>query len=304
VTGSARVPGRRPAARLVALVLASAVALAGCLDVAVPSTEPTPTPAPEATATVFDTELGTTVYQSGLVFIFERVHAELDQRGGTVNVEVRIQNPTTDVATISWPIRLVYADASYDPTRDTVLPDLPSGAETLVTLKYEIEGHSALAGAAIDVGRAGDHIGVAPLGAGVEAETLEPIDVALKGSATASDLKLTVHGAEVRWDLPDWQMELPADRAVIDIVFDATYTGSFAGGFAFTGDNVALRLPDGTTVKPRTDGHSRPVALIAAGKTKKGLHARFEIPAGSHGKFALIVISGSTRKTVSFTIPG
>ena len=49
----------------------------------------------------------------------------------------------------------------------------------------------------------------------------------------------------LRWDLPDWSQELDASLEALTLTYDVTYTGDFAGGFAFTGDNVALRLPDG-----------------------------------------------------------
>ena len=83
-----------------------------------------------------------------------------------------------------------------------------------------------------------------------------------------------------------------------------TYAGDFAGGFAFTGENVALRLPDGTVVSPRRDGHSQSVELIGARKTKKNLFSRFEIPAGMIGEFALLVRNGATEKAIPFTIGG
>jgi hypothetical protein len=67
---------------------------------------------------------------------------------------------------------------------------------------------------------------------------------------------------------------------------------------------VALRLPNGKVVDSRPDGHSQSVELIGAGKTKRGLMSRFEIPAGMTGKFALLVKSGGTQRAIGFTIKG
>ena len=65
---------------------------------------------------------------------------------------------------------------------------------------------------------------------------------------------------------------------------------------------MALRLPDGTVVSPRRDGHSQSVELIGAKKTKKGLSSRFEIPAGLTGTFNLLVRNGGQEKAIPFKI--
>ena len=98
--------------------------------------------------------------------------------------------------------------------------------------------------------------------------------------------------------------ELSAQLAVITVTYDVTYLGDFSGGFAFTGDNVALRLPAGTWIGARHDGHSQSIELIGAGKTAKGLSSRFEVPYGTTGRFALVVRNGSTSKVIPFRIPG
>jgi hypothetical protein len=95
---------------------------------------------------------------------------------------------------------------------------------------------------------------------------------------------------------------MPATLRVITVTYDATYNGSFAGGFPFTGENVALRLPNGDVVEARRDGHSQSIELIGAKKTKKNLFSRFEIPADATGEFALLVRSGSTSKAIPFTL--
>jgi hypothetical protein len=83
-----------------------------------------------------------------------------------------------------------------------------------------------------------------------------------------------------------------------------TNNGTFTGGYAFTGGNVALRLPDGTVVETRRDGHSQSIELIGAHQTKRGLSSRFEIPAGTTGKCTLLVRNGESNDTISLTIPG
>jgi hypothetical protein len=128
------------------------------------------------------------------------------------------------------------------------------------------------------------------------------VDLDLKGSASAGDLRITLRHAVARWDLPDWSDEMPDDLRVLTLTYDVTYNGSFSGGFAFTGDNVALRLPDGKEVESRADGHSQSIELVGSRKTKRNLFSRFEIPADATGKFALLVRNGSSEQAISFTI--
>ncbi len=126
----------------------------------------------------------------------------------------------------------------------------------------------------------------------------------LSGAGAAGDLRIALRASTLRWDLPDWSEELPAATESLQLTYEVTYLGSFPGGFAFTGDNVRLRLPDGTLVEPRRDGHSQSIELIGAEKTKKGLFTRFEIPAGTTGRLALVVRNGSTTKAIPFSLGG
>jgi hypothetical protein len=140
---------------------------------------------------------------------------------------------------------------------------------------------------------------------GGAAVTLEPRPLVLTGTGTADDLEITLREGLQRWDLPDWSQELPVDRQVILVTFDATFEGGFAGGFPFNAaTNVALRLPDGSDVPPRADGHYRPVELIGAGRTKRNLTTRFEIPASVTGQVSFVVLVGDEERLIPLVIPG
>jgi hypothetical protein len=172
-------------------------------------------------------------------------------------------------------------------------------------MTYELQGVGSVDDAAIEVGEDPSHIGRVPLTkAGGEPVTLEPRSFELKTTGAVGDLKVTLRSATVRWDLPDWAEELPADRQVVIVTYDATFIGNFPGGFAFTGDNVALRLPDGTQVAARTDGHSQSVEHIGAGRTKRGLSSRFEIPASVTSDIEFLVIDEGTSKALPLAIGG
>lgn len=293
---------RRMAVRLGAGVMAASIALAAC-DETAPSVAPTPTATPEPTPTTTVYQLGTTIWYEGLEIEIVGVTATLDERGGPVVVLLRLDNPTSSDSSLDGDVSLLVGTVRADPTRDSSIPEVPAQGSAAATLRYELQGVRSIGQAVLQFGAGPLHVARAPITpfAGVAVE-LEPIELALTGSATSGTLKVTLRSGQLRWDLPDWSQELEAGLQALTLTYDVTYTGDFAGGFAFTGDNVALKLPDGTVVNPRRDGHSQSVELIGAKKTKQGLFSRFEIPAGLTGEFRLLVRNGTTEKAIPFTI--
>ena len=59
----------------------------------------------------------------------------------------------------------------------------------------------------------------------VKLATLEPVTLAVKGTANAADLRVILRTGELRWDLPDWGQELPVNTAALTVTYDATYRG-------------------------------------------------------------------------------
>ncbi|HYK95929.1 MAG TPA: hypothetical protein VE011_08715 [Candidatus Dormibacteraeota bacterium] len=282
-----------------------AALLAACGSEPVPTPAPITTSPPEPTPTVTVYDLGATVWYEGLVIHVDTATATLDERGGPVEVVLRLENPNPDANQLDAPIQLVMGGTRIDPNHDSTVPLVPPNGSMPANLTFDLQAVKSVDTAVIEIGKAPNHIARVPLTASAGAVAVfEPQSLALKGSATSVDLKLSLTAGGLRWDLPDYSQELDAGVAALTLTYDATYAGTFQGGFAFTGDNVALRLPDGTVVLPRSDGHSQSIELIGPGKTKKGLFSRFEIPSGASGKFALLVKNGSTTRAITFTIGG
>jgi hypothetical protein len=293
-----------PGMRLLVCV-ALAAGLAACGEANVPTPGPTATRAPDPTPTVTVYDLGATVWYEGLIVHVDRATATLDPRGGPLVLTLRIENPTGDAGELNGPIRIAVGTIRVEPNHDSSVPLVPPNESMPVQLTYDLQGIASVDAGAIEIGVSPDHIARVPFTSqGGDAAFLQPVSLTVTGAATSVDLKITLRGGELRSDLPDWSQELSASLEVLTLTYDATYAGTFGGGFAFTGDNVALRLPDGTVVSARRDGHSQSVELIGANKTKKGLFSRFEIPSGLRGKFALLVRNGSTQKAIVFTIGG
>jgi hypothetical protein len=302
------VTGLRLGARVGALALA-AVAVAGCLDAPVPSASPTVAPTPEPTPVTTTYQLGTSAWYEGLVIHVDSVVATLDQRGGPVEVRLRLENPNEDDGDLDARVLLqTGTDASAPPvamTRESKIPTVPAHGIVGAVLTYELQAVASVDNAVLLIGEAPNHVARIPLTeAGGPPAVLEPVDLSLSGRGDAGSLRMTLRTGVIRWDLPDWSQELAQDIEVITLTYDVTYTGGFSGGYAFTGGNVALRLPDGTVVEARRDGHSQSIELIGAHQTKKGMFSRFEIPSGTTGKLTVLVRNGQSNDTISFTVPG
>jgi hypothetical protein len=291
--------------RAIGALVVLALALGGCLGEAAPSVVPTPTEAPEPTPVTTIYNLATSVWYEGVLISVNRAVAILDESGGPVTVELELANSSVDETEVQARIFLVVGDTRIEPTRESKIPLLPGEAEVAAVMTYELQGISSIDDARIEIGEAPAHVGIVPLTSGAgTAVTLQPRILPITGDGSAGDLTIALTGGSQRWDLPDWSEELPADRQVITINYDATFTGGFTGGFAFTGENVALRLPDGTDVAPRTDGHSQSVELIGPGKTKRDLLSRFEIPANVSGFVSFVVKDGDKEHLIPLAIPG
>jgi hypothetical protein len=288
--------------QLLALAVALGTALAGCFADATPP-PPTPTPAPLATPVITFYRIDTTVWVEGFVVVVRSATASLDAKGGTVTVDLGVANPGTDPATLDAPMDLAAADKTYEVVHGTEQPDVPAGAQVDLNVAFDVIGQSTIDDGILRIGRATDHRVAVPLRIDRAVPiTLEPQTADLKGGVTSGGLKLALRHLEVRWDLGDWYLELPLATEALTVSYDISYVGDFSGGYAFTGDNIVLRLPDGTLVAPRPDGHSQSIVLIGLHKTVKTLFSRFEIPSGLTGKFALILTDGSTHKPATFQI--
>ena len=295
------------ARRRLAVLVVLATAVGGCLDAPVPSTSPTPQPTPQPTPVTTTFDLGTTVWYEGLLIHVDNAVATLDERGGPVEVRLRLENPGDEEGELDARIFLDVdgstGDPPLEPTRESKVPIVPAHGLVGAVMTYELQGVASADRAVVLFGEAPLHVARVPLTSeGGTAQVFEPVQVTLSNSSGVKDLRLTLRSALLRWDLPDWSQELTADLQALTVTYDATYLGTFAGGFAFTGDNVRLRLPDGTRVAPRRDGHSQSIELIGARQTKRGLSSRFEIPAGTVGRFALIVQTNAGAKAIPFVL--
>lgn len=292
---------RRRHGFLAALLVASLVAACDAGPVA-PSTSPSEAPIATPTTTTFP--LGTSVWYAGLEVTVTTATAVLTQYGGTLTVHLQLQNPGTDDASLTAPIQVVLGTTRLDPEHGTQLPDVLAGGTSELDIRFDVIGRSSVADGTIVIGQAADNQATIPLTDPSKAVALTPIQLYVPGTAKAADLRVVMDAGELRWDLPDWNDELPAGHAIVTLTYDAAYDGSFSGGIPFTADNVRLTLPDGSTIAPRDDGHSQSNAVLPPGKPQLNLTSRFELPAVEHGRYQFVVTNGSARAWVAFVLKG
>ncbi len=289
-------------ARRAVLVLLAAV-LTGCTtdQLPLPTAPPTATPFPTPTTTIF--ELNATAWYAGLVIHLDRATSVLDAGGGYVTLDLRLENPGADLASLEAPLLLESAGSEVDPIRGTVIPDVPAGASVGTSIQFDVDGAFVPDQARVRLGRKAEHVVVVPFALGTQdLVTLQPQVFDLAGSGTAGSLSITLTGGELRADLPDWGLELARDSLALTVTYAARYRGDFSGGFAFTGANIGLRLPDKSIISSRPDGRSQSIEILPRGSLVPDLRTRFEVPPPGNGKYGLIVRDGSATHVIPFTI--
>jgi hypothetical protein len=103
---------------------------------------------------------------------------------------------------------------------------------------------------------------------------------------------VTLTGAELRADLPEKHSEEEAGKLALTVFFTATpQAGIQVGQGVLQDGNVALTLPDGTSVAVRSDGISGVNEILQGkeGTTILDLSVRFDVPAPAEGDYAFIL---------------
>jgi hypothetical protein len=128
-------------------------------------------------------------------------------------------------------------------------------------------------------------------GAG-ELVSLEPVQIAASGSATAGAVTVTLTGAELDANLHEKHSVLEAGEVTLTVFFSAMpEAGIQLGQGTLVSENVALKLPDGTSVAVRDDGVSGVNELLQGkeGTTIPDLSVRFDVPEPPEGEYAFII---------------
>jgi hypothetical protein len=238
-------------------------------------------------------EVNAEAWFAGFHLTFGTATAEITPgRGGTVAIETTFENTGDEDATLDATLNLASAGENAREGLGMDIPRVPGGASGKGVLAFDVEDSFTFGDAVLTLGRPVNQQAIVPLTASAgTAVALEPRTITASGSGQAGDLRLALSGGELRADAPWKHGQQKAGTLVLTLGYAATFDSGFAGGFAFTAENVALRLPDGTTVGVIQDGRSQSIELIGPNSTKPDLYSRFEIPDPVAGEYTLLVRS-------------
>jgi hypothetical protein len=251
------------------------------------------TPAASNGPVVTTVEVGQEAWFAGFHVIFGTATSEITpDRGGTVEIEAKFENTGDESARLDATLTLVSGDETATEGFGMDIPSVPGGQTGKGTLAFDVEDTFTFDDAVLTLGQPTNQQAVVPLSVSAgKAVSRKPVAVTISGSGQAGDLKLDVTGGELRADTPWKHGQQEQGTLVLSVDYSATFDSGFAGGFAFTAENVALRLPDGTTVGVIQDGESQSTELIGPNATMKHLFSRFEIEDPAAGPYALLVRS-------------
>jgi hypothetical protein len=296
--------GRAVPILLALMMLSALAALTACggsseTPTVVPTEETeggaTPTPTVEETAQEETVQVDQSYWHAGfMVTLGEARLTEGDFGGLAVEIEAMFENLGK---TGNRPnSTLVLQSGGQDYTDSTLSQDIPfvsvgETADGLIT--FRVDEAFSFDDAVLVVGMPTNNQAMVPLtpGAG-ELVSLEPQEIPASGSATAGAVTVTLTGAELRADIPETQSELEAGHLVLRVFFSATpQAGIQLGQGTLVSDNVALKLPDGSSAAVRDDGVSGVNELLQGkeGTTITDLSARFDVPSPASGEYAFII---------------
>lgn len=313
IRNSAGEPGRLIPALAIAGALA--VSVAACGGTSPAAEEPVVSEAaasvaaesvaPQASTATTAVQVDQAIRFAGFKVSLGAATAEITEgRGGTVAIEATFENTGSDAAAFDGTLNLSSAGENATEGLGMDVPSVPGSESAKGTLAFEVADSFTFDDAVLTIGRAENQQAIVPLTpmAGT-AVTREPVTVAATGDGTAGDLGLELLGGEYRADQPWSHGQMEHGSFVLTLTYDASFQSDFAGGFAFSAENVALRLPDGTTVGVIQDGKSQSIELIGPNSTVKDAFSRFAIEDPAAGDYALLVRSfDNAEDEILFTI--
>ena len=248
--------------------------------------------------------LGQEAWFAGFHVTFGDLTIKPDGRDGDLEIAATFENTGDDVARLDATIAL---ESGGQPVRESFAMDIPSvqpGDTMDGTFGFSITSDFSLDDAVLTLGTPRVQQVVLPLGAnGGEVVSLEPTPLTLSGSESTGQIELTLDGGELRADTPNTYGQMEAGKLALTVTYSATNHGTSAADFVFAGENVHLRLPDGTEIGTIGDGNSQSIAGIPSGTTARDLMSRFEIDDPAAGQYTLLVIDGDAIGEIPITIP-
>ena len=248
--------------------------------------------------------LGQEAWFAGFHVTFKDLTIEPDGRYGDLKIAATFENLGEDDGRLDATIVLKSGGQPVRESFDMDIPSVPAGESVDGTFGFSIKDDFSLDDAVLTLGSPAVQQVVVPLSASAGTPvSLEPSTLALSGSGTAGQLELKVEGGDLRADKPENHGQMESGKLALTVNYAATNHGTGAATFPFTGENVRLRLPDGTEIATISDGRSQSIEGIQASSTAQGLMSRFEIADPAAGQYTLLVKDGDATGEIPLAIP-
>jgi len=263
-------------------------------DAEVDATVPTPV-APQVSESVEPqiVQLDAVVHFAGFEITVEEAALEPAEQGlfggsPTVTVTGAAENLGTSAAQIR---PFIYLDVGgrVSPLQAgrSELGQIAAGSRADIELVFEVVEDFELADGVLRFGGDGIVAATVPLDGDAEPVPLDPVDLALTGTAEAGDLVLSVTSGEARFDRTDLHEQAEDGKAFVIVSFGVTFNGEAGGpSYPFGEDETRLRTPDGAELAPI----EFPIELLRPGTTTNDLTLIFEIDNDEPGGYALVVV--------------
>lgn len=306
------VVAHRPRRLALAVVAAAALVLAACgsddgKSEPERSAEVT-SPPPTTGASAQTRDIDETFWYSGFKVTLGEAALEPGRGTATLTIDAEFENEGDDSATFSdVAISLASAGENYQlDTLSTDLPTVPGASKGKGTFAFMVEPSFSFDDAVLTIGNPDNNQAVVPFGEEGELVSNEPVPITSTASGTAGEFTLQLKGGEIRFDDPDTHRPIEKGHTLIVLDFDVTRNGGQNDTTFIGTENLALKLPDGTSVAVRNDGISNPVELISPDATLKDLTARFEGDNPYAGTYTLVlkytVSTGPAETEIPFTV--
>jgi hypothetical protein len=224
----------------------------------------------------------------------EDVGGQPDESVGRLTVTAQLENVAGgDVTPAYDAIHLEEDGVAVGGTLGTDLPTVPAGSTANAELVFDgVPADLDLNATELVIGGTEVNQARAPFGATGELVAQAPLEFpGATGSGTVGDLAVDVTGAHLIYADPGSGQQIEAGKAYLVVDFGVSPTSSFGYGKNVMNTNLALVLPDGTSVATVMDGQpdSAPNAIVQGTGGLPDLRARFEVASDLRGQLQLRV---------------
>jgi hypothetical protein len=281
-------------------VLACAVAIGGCIgsDV-VPDAAVEADAAADAGEPLQTAQIDKTFWYGGFkVTLGKATYGPLKQ----VSIAAKFDNESTESETfeaelvVQTPANNFIADSG---NQDDV-PKVPGKSSGTGTLVIPINRTPfSFAGSNLIVGTAARAQAKVPIEGGGTLVDLAPKPAAIAGSVTAMTLTLAVKSADLRYDVLKTHEQLKVGKLSLNLTFSISFTNDMQDEYPFSGNNLTLRLPDGTVV----GSEDVEIMQLKTRTTVQDQFVRFTVNNPPTGKYGLILTDDKVSQELAFTLP-